>query len=388
MHVAALIAAGGMGRRLGGRVPKQLITLGGRSIVDRSLEPFLSSEDVDEIVLVMPAELVSEAPEGLRSTAKRHRVVPGGVRRQDSVARGFEAVSREANVIVIHDAARPFVTHELIRRTVDAAVEAGAAVAAVAASDTVKQATTDPGAPWVQRTLDRAVIHLAQTPQAFRRDVLQAAIAAGREGREATDEAVLAERAGFPVRLVPGDPHNIKITTEADLTLARALTARHAVGAVLIGFGYDLHRFEDGRPLVLAGTRIPYERGLAGHSDADAVCHAVTDAILGAAGAGDIGQHFPDSDDRWKDASSLDLLRRAVAIVHAHRAVVENVDVVIITERPRIAPHVHEMRSALAEALSLDVARVSIKGKTNEGVGELGRAEALAVHAVALVRMA
>ena len=387
MHVAALVVAGGMGRRLGSRVPKQLIRLGGRSIVDRSLEPFLSSERVHEIVLVMPADLVSQPPESLTSSTKPARVVAGGPRRQDSVARGFDAASSAAEVIVIHDAARPFVTSELIARTIDAAAEAGAALAAVAASDTVKQVTIDRDVPWVGRTLDRAAIYLAQTPQAFKRDVLQAAIAAGLNGAEATDEAALAERAGHPVRLVQGEPQNIKITTEADLVLARALTADQTGGTLRVGFGYDLHRFTEGRPLVLGGVTIPHEQGLAGHSDADAVCHAVTDAILGAVAAGDIGQHFSDADDRWKDASSVDLLRRAVKVVQLQGAVVENVDVVIITERPRMAPHAQQMRQVLADVLCLEMARVSIKGKTNEGVGELGRGEALAVHAVASIRM-
>ena len=387
MHVAALVVAGGMGRRLGSRVPKQLIRLGGRSIVDRSLEPFLSSERVHEIVLVMPADLVSQPPESLTSSTKPARVVAGGPRRQDSVARGFDAASSAAEVIVIHDAARPFVTSELIARTIDAAAEAGAALAAVAASDTVKQVTIDRDVPWVGRTLDRAAIYLAQTPQAFKRDVLQAAIAAGLNGAEATDEAALAERAGHPVRLVQGEPHNIKITTEADLVLARALTVDQTGGTFRVGFGYDLHRFTEGRPLVLGGVTIPHEQGLAGHSDADAVCHAVTDAILGAVAAGDIGQHFSDADDRWKDASSVDLLRRAVKVVQLQGAVVENVDVVIITERPRMAPHAQQMRQVLADVLCLEMARVSIKGKTNEGVGELGRGEALAVHAVASIRM-
>ena len=387
MHVAALIVAGGMGRRLDSRVPKQFIRLGGRSIVDRSLEPFLSSERVHEVVLVMPADLVSQPPESLTSSTKLTRVVAGGLRRQDSVARGFDAASPAAEVIVIHDAARPFVTRELIARTIDAAVEAGAALAAVAASDTVKEVTTVRDVPWVGRTLNRAEIYLAQTPQAFKRDVLQAAIAEGRDGAEATDEAALAERAGHPVRLVQGDSRNIKITTEADLVLAHALTADRAGGTVRVGFGYDLHRFTEGRPLVLGGITIPHEQGLAGHSDADAVCHAVTDAILGAAAAGDIGQHFSDADDRWKDASSVDLLRRAVEIVKLQGAVVENVDVVIITERPRIAPYAQQMRQVLADVLRLEMATVSIKGKTNEGVGELGRGEALAVHAVASIRI-
>jgi 2-C-methyl-D-erythritol 4-phosphate cytidylyltransferase/2-C-methyl-D-erythritol 2,4-cyclodiphosphate synthase len=240
----------------------------------------------------------------------------------------------------------------------------------------------------VRATLDRADIFLAQTPQGFRREVLADAVALGQRGVDATDEAMLAELAGHAVHLVEGDVRNMKVTTPGDLALAEALAATPA-GAGLprwrVGTGYDLHRFAEGRPLVLGGVRIPHERGLAGHSDADAVSHAVTDAILGAAGLGDIGRLFPDTDPAWKDADSRVLLADAVGRVRRAGFDIVNVDVVVVTERPKIGPHADAMRASLADVMEVPVEAVSVKGKTNEGVDAIGRGDALAVHAVALL---
>jgi 2-C-methyl-D-erythritol 4-phosphate cytidylyltransferase/2-C-methyl-D-erythritol 2,4-cyclodiphosphate synthase len=297
------------------------------------------------------------------------------------VSAAFRAVSTHADVVVVHDAARPFVSADLITRTIAAAAESGAALAALGARDTVKSVANG----LVTATLDRQTIFLAQTPQAFRRDVLRDALAIT---SDATDEASLAEQAGHPVRIVSGEASNIKITTQDDVAMAEAISRGGAqpLRTGRAGLGYDLHRLVEGRPLILGGVTIPFDKGLAGHSDADAICHAVTDAILGAAGAGDIGRHFPDTDLKWKGASSVDLLRRAVEIVRAQGLVVGNVDATVILERPKLAPYVDAMRATLANALGVTIERVSIKGKTNEGVGELGRGEAIAVHAIAMVR--
>lgn len=389
MRVAAIIAAGGKGARLGGDRPKQLLDIGGRTILEHSVGAFLRSSRVDELVVVLPRELASRPIEALvrLDVGKPLRVVAGGPRRQDSVARGFDAVGPESDVIVVHDAARPFVSEALIARTIDAAARFGAAVAALPASDTVKQAAPDAHAgeelPVVQSTLPRDTIYLAQTPQAFQRRVLADAIALGRRGVEATDEAWLAERAGHTVRLVPGDRQNVKITTAEDLDVARA--SRLGPGGLRIGLGYDLHRLAAGRPLWLGGVRLPHPRGLMGHSDADAVCHALTDAILGAAAAGDIGQHFPDTDPAWKDASSVDLLKRAMRLVRSKGYQLVNVDIVVLAEQPVLAPHLPAMTACLAGALEIDPGAIGIKGKTGEGIGEVGRGEAIAVHAVALL---
>ncbi len=236
-------------------------------------------------------------------------------RRQDSVANAFARVVDRADVVVIHDAARPFVSDETIRRTVAAAVESGAAIAAIAAHDTVKRAGAN---RIVTATLPREEIFLAQTPQAFRTSVLKEALALG---VDATDEAMLAEQAGHAVQIVEGDPRNLKITTPADLAMAERLLgiSSPASATMRIGNGYDLHRLVAGRPLILGGVTIPFDKGLLGHSDADVICHAVTDAVLGAAGAGDIGRHFPDTDAAWKGANSIDLLRKAMTIVTGAR---------------------------------------------------------------------
>lgn len=388
MLVVAIIAAGGRGERLGAGVPKQWLRLGDRTILERSVGVVDASPRVDEIIAVVPQDLVVLASEHLRRVTKPVQVVSGGPRRQDSVANAFAHVRAEADVVVIHDAARPFVTGDLIDRTITAAVEDGAAIAAILARDTVKhvEQTGDvKDVKYVGSTLARDAIYLAQTPQAFRRNVLQAAVAFGRAGGVGTDEAALAEQAGHRVRLIEGDRRNIKITTPEDLAFARALMGPEDAGLMRVGTGYDLHRLVDHRPLVLGGVTIPFDKGLAGHSDADALSHAVTDAILGAAAVGDIGQHFPDADPQWRGASSLDLLGRAAALVDAAGFRIANVDAVVVAERPTIAPYVARMRQALAAAMRIEAARVSVKGKTGEGIGEIGRGEAIACHAVALV---
>jgi 2-C-methyl-D-erythritol 4-phosphate cytidylyltransferase/2-C-methyl-D-erythritol 2,4-cyclodiphosphate synthase len=387
MKTVAIIVAAGRGERLGADRPKQLLDIGGRSILERSVRAFEASDRVDALVVVLPADIAEAPPDFLTKLSKPMRIAVGGPRRQDSVANGFALVDDRADVVVIHDAARAFVSTALIARTVDAARESGAAIASLPARDTIKQARVTNGHAVVSATLPRDVIYLAQTPQAFRKEILRTAIELGNESGEATDEATLVERAGYDVRLVDGDATNIKVTTPEDLEHARRLAAAGpAASPVRTGAGYDLHRLVPGRPFILGGVTIPFERGPAGHSDADALCHAITDAILGAAGAGDIGRHFPDDDARWKDASSIDLLSRAAAVVRDAGFQVENVDAVVIVERPKLAAHAGAMQFRLAAALGIDVNRVSIKAKTNEGVGEIGRGEAIAVHAVALIR--
>lgn len=386
MHVAAIIAAGGHGARFGADRPKQFVEIAGRSLLEWSLDAFVRSSRVDEIVVALPASYVIDPPPFLQKKEKRLRLVPGGDVRQVSVANAFGHVSSDADVIVIHDAARPFVTQELIGRTIDAAAAHGAAIAAVAARDTIKQAAGAVGHRVIERTLPRETIFLAQTPQAFTRDVLTRALEQT-GGSAATDEAMLVERAGLPVHIVEGDERNIKVTTPDDLTVARARLEGPgaAAGLMRVGTGYDLHRLATGRALILGGVAIPFEMGLEGHSDADIVCHAVTDAVLGAASAGDIGRLFPDTDPRWKDADSLRLLGAAMDTVSRAGYVVSNVDVTIIAERPRLSPFADAMRANLARVLGVDVSAVSVKGKTNEKIGEVGRGEAMACHAVALL---
>jgi 2-C-methyl-D-erythritol 4-phosphate cytidylyltransferase/2-C-methyl-D-erythritol 2,4-cyclodiphosphate synthase len=387
VHVSAIIAAGGRGARLGGDRPKQFLSLGGRPMLQRSVDAFVLNDRIADLVVALPHDLADDVPDYLRGCPKPIEIVEGGDRRQDSVANAFALVAGRADVVVIHDAARPFVSADLIRRTVDAAVECGAAIAALPATDTVKRAGAD---RLIAGTLPRGEIFLAQTPQAFRVGVLRDALVLASRSTDATDEAALAEQAGHRVRLVDGDSRNMKITTPDDLATAERLLgtpARSSVDATTlrIGNGYDLHRLVAGRRLILGGVVIPFEKGLEGHSDADAVCHAVTDAVLGGAGAGDIGRHFPDSDTAWKDADSLALLARAAQVIVAAGFSVVNVDVVVIAERPKLVPYIDAMRANLARAVGVAADRVSIKGKTNEGVDSTGAGASIAVHAVALV---
>jgi 2-C-methyl-D-erythritol 4-phosphate cytidylyltransferase/2-C-methyl-D-erythritol 2,4-cyclodiphosphate synthase len=378
VHVTAIIAAGGRGERFGAGRPKQLLTLGGVPILQRSVDALLGHSRIDDMVVALPPDLAAAPPDDLLRRAKHVVVVEGGARRQDSVARAFAHVPANADVVVIHDAARPLVSRAVIDRTVAAAIAEGAAVAAVRATDTVKRGDAEGR---VIETLAREQVFLAQTPQAFRVAVLRDALAIA---ADATDEATLAERAGHRVRLVEGEPANIKITTPADLNAAERLL-RGGGPDIRIGQGYDLHRLVPGRPLVLGGVTIPFELGLAGHSDADVVCHAVTDAVLGAAGLGDIGRHFPDTDARWKGADSVALLAAAFALVQDAGYGVVNVDVTIIAERPKLATHADAMRANLARALGCAVGQVSVKAKTNEGVESMGAGTSMAAHAVALI---
>ena len=384
MSVSLILVAAGRGLRAGGGVPKQLVDLGGRTMLQRSVAACDAHPAVDEIVVVLPAELVPDAAALVGPTRAACRVVAGGARRQDSVRAGFAAVSEAATIVLVHDAARPFVSPAVIDRVIAAAVETGAAVPAVPVPDTVKRVTAD-GAGAARRrvveTLPREEVWLAQTPQGFRRETLAAAIEAGAARAEATDEARLVEWMGREVQVVDGDSRNVKVTTAEDVQQAK----RHWSDASRVGTGYDLHQLVPGRPLVLAGVVVPGALGPMGHSDGDVVCHALTDAILGAAGAGDIGQLFPNTDPQWKDAPGLDLLTRALAVVRASGWTVVNVDVTVILEQPKLVPHLSAIRENLAAVLGVAVDAVSVKGKTNEGVDAAGRSEAIISHAVALL---
>ncbi|MCR4373220.1 MAG: 2-C-methyl-D-erythritol 4-phosphate cytidylyltransferase [Acidobacteria bacterium] len=384
MFVSLILVAAGRGLRAGGDVPKQLVDLGGKTMLQRSVAACDAHPAVDEIVVVLPAEFIADAADLVGPTRAACRVVAGGARRQDSVRAGFAAVSDAATIVLVHDGARPFVSRAVIDRVIAAAVESGAAVPAVPVPDTVKRVAVDGGGAARRRvveTIPREDVWLAQTPQGFRRGTLAAAIEAGAARAEATDEARLVEWMGREVQVVDGDSKNIKVTTAEDVRQAKS----HWGAAARAGTGYDLHQLVPGRPLVLAGVVVPGALGPMGHSDGDVVCHALTDAILGAAGAGDIGQLFPNTDPQWKDAPGLDLLARALAVVRASGWSVVNVDVTVILEQPKLVPHLPAVRANLATALGVAMDAVSVKGKTNEGMDAVGRGEAIAAHAVALL---
>ncbi|NIR01457.1 MAG: 2-C-methyl-D-erythritol 4-phosphate cytidylyltransferase [Gemmatimonadales bacterium] len=386
-----MLAAAGRGERLRTPENKAFVALAGRPLVSYALDAFQACPGVGDIVLVVAPEDVERARRQLLPPGRRQsqRVVAGGENRQQSVAAALAEIGPACDLIVVHDGARPFVKPDLIQRCIDAAAEHGAAVAALPATETVKEAGAD---RVVEATLDRSRVWLVQTPQAFRRELLaRAHEEAAQAGICGTDDAYLVERLDHKVHLVLGDPENIKITWPADVRRSEQLMQRNREGTggrdtTRAGIGYDAHRFAEDRPLVLAGVRLREERGLLGHSDADVVCHAVCDALLGAIGAGDIGRHFPDSDPEYAGVSSLSLLRRVSGLVRTQGWEIGNVDAVVIAEEPRIAPHLAEMRRALAEAMGTDAARVNLKGKTTEGLGFTGRSEGIASQAVAVLR--
>jgi len=397
---SALIAAAGSGERLGRGVNKAFVEVAGRPILAHTLAVFEACDAVDEIVIVTGERDMEAASELVRrfGFAKVAAVAAGGEHRQDSVRNGLGKANRD--IIAIHDAARPMVTCEIIESSINKAAEMGACVAAVPVIDTIKFVSGG----IVGSTIDRTSLYLVQTPQTFRADIIcRAYEAAYRDGVYATDDAALVERLGEPVAIVEGSYDNIKITTPSDLAIAQcrivnclsptplALSSAEERGAyrraagVRIGLGMDVHVFAEGRRLILGGVEIPHDRGLAGHSDADVVLHAIADALLGAAALGDIGAHFPDTDPAYKGISSLTLLARVRDLLAQAGYSIVNIDTVVICERPKIAPHSEEMRRRIADCLGIDASCVSIKATTTERLGFLGRGEGIACEAVAVV---
>ena len=381
----AVIAGGGSGLRLGGPVRKQFIEIAGKSILRHSLELFMGLPEVIQIAVVLPTDALEEFRDSLSAEErKRVIVVAGGPSRQLSVLSGLEAldpvrISRGA----IHDAARPLADPAVIRRTFEQAGSGEGAMACAPVRDTVKRSD----GRVVTGTLDREGIWLAQTPQTFPLEAILAAHrAALRAGFEGTDDAALFERLGLPVRVVRSDPGNLKITEPGDLEYAGfRLGNRGETMEMRIGQGYDIHPLVEGRPLVLGGVRIDCKLGLQGHSDADVLAHAITDALLGALALGDIGKHFPDTDPAFKGADSLVLMARALELVRARSFRPVNVDATVIAERPKLAPHFPKMAANIARVLGLDEGRVSLKATTNEHLGAIGRGEGIAALAVVLV---
>ncbi len=386
MKAVAIIPAGGSGRRAAASIAKQYLLLQGLPVLVHTLRVFQNAEAVSGIVLVVPAddvEFVRTRMVEKYGLAKVARVVAGGRERQDSVACGLRAVSPDSDIVMVHDAVRPFVTGEMIDRVLTAAAECGAASLGIPAKDTIKETTED---GIVHRTLPRGNLWQTQTPQAFSYDLLCRAHAAAKEDRYyGTDDASLVERIGEKVRMIAGSGENMKITTPEDVKMAesflKAITGKQVRHRS--GLGYDSHRFAKDRKLILGGVDIPFDRGLAGHSDADALLHAVCDALLGMAGAGDIGRHFPDSDPEFKNISSLILLERVAEIVESKGVSIENLDATVVLEKPRLAPYAQAMTANIARVLKIPEKAVNIKAKTNEGMGFTGRGEGIAVWAVA-----
>ena len=382
MTTIALIVAAGRGTRVGGEIPKQYLPLGGQPILRHSLTRFSGHPSVDAVrVVIHPndRDLYDQSAAGLDLLDP----VPGGATRQESVRLGLESLAAHAPTrVLIHDGARPLVDDRTIDDTLAALAQHPGAIAAVPMPDTLKRADGE----LAKAGPDRTGLWRAQTPQVFRFvDILAAHRAAA--GLELTDDAAVLERAGLPVKLVQGNEENMKVTNPADLARAERLLA-FRLADVRVGNGYDVHAFGGSdRKLFLCGIEVPHERGLAGHSDADVALHAVTDAVLGAIGDGDIGQHFPPSDMKWKGAASDRFLRHAADLVAARGGMIAHIDVTIVCERPKIGPHRPAMRRRLAEILAIDEERISVKATTTEKLGFTGRGEGIAAQATATVRL-
>jgi 2-C-methyl-D-erythritol 4-phosphate cytidylyltransferase/2-C-methyl-D-erythritol 2,4-cyclodiphosphate synthase len=379
-RTAILIVAAGKGERAGMGTPKQYAPLLGQPMLRRAVEAFAGRRDIFIQVMIAPGQ---EAQYGAATTGlDLPAPAIGGATRQESVRRGLEALAgAAADFVLIHDAARPLVSPRLIDDVI-AALEAGAdaAIPLLPVRDTLRK---QENGKWI--TVPRKELLRAQTPQGFR---FAAILKAHRDhaAHEVTDDMALAELAGLKIVAVPGEEINMKVTNAEDFAMAEALLSAR-LGEARTGSGYDVHRFVPGDHIWLCGVKIPHDFALEGHSDADAGLHALTDAILGAIGEGDIGQHFPPQDERWRGAPSSKFLDHAAGLVRAKGGAIVHCDVTIICERPKLSPHREAMRAKIAEILRLDISRVSVKATTTEGLGFIGRREGLAAQAIATVRL-
>lgn len=389
-RVAALIVAAGSGRRAGGDLPKQYRPIGDRTVLRRTLEAFALHPAVDAVAVVIDPDHRPHYDAAVAGLPKLAPPVAGGTTRQASVLNGLASLAAAGapDLVLIHDGARPFVSAPVIAAAVASLGENDAALVAVPVVDTLKRA--DHGR--VAATVPRDGLYAAQTPQAFRfAAILAAHGAAAAAGRhDFTDDVAVAEWAGIAVALVPGETGNVKITSAADLEAADRRCRMEdfaALADIRVGTGYDVHRLVEGDSVVLAGIRIPHSHKLDGHSDADVALHALTDAILGALGDGDIGQHFPPSDMRWRGADSAVFLAEAARRVAARGGVVAHADISIVAEAPKVGPHREAMRARVAEILGVTVDRVGVKATTNEKLGFTGRREGIAAIATATIRL-
>jgi 2-C-methyl-D-erythritol 4-phosphate cytidylyltransferase/2-C-methyl-D-erythritol 2,4-cyclodiphosphate synthase len=374
--VTALIVAAGNGERLGGGVPKQYRPLGGKPVLRRAVEAMLAHPRIDRVRVVIGEgqhDLAAEALAGLDAGEP----ITGGRERYHSVRNGLAAI--DTGILLVHDAARPFCPAAVIDRLLDALGDADGAVPVLPVSDTLAR-----GERLLTEPVDRSRVLRMQTPQAFHVDDLRYAY--GELGRDRpTDESAVLLAAGLKVATVEGDPLLDKLTTERDWTRAEALLAARMVSRT--GTGFDVHAFAGDRPIMLGGVQVPHDRGLAGHSDADVALHAITDALLGAAALGDIGEHFPPSDPQWEGASSDRFLAHAAALVRDGGGVIDHIDCTIICEAPKLSPYRQPMRCRIAEIIGISEAHVSVKATTTEGLGFTGRREGIAAQAVATIRI-
>lgn len=378
----AIILGGGSGQRMGAKCNKVLLPIAGKSMIVRSVEAFVPL--VEQVVVVSREEDMPAMASELAQNGLDVPMVSGGATRQESVWRGLQALSGQCSGVLVHDGARCLVTADVIQRCMASVEECGTGIAAVPVTDTIK---TVSNANIALDTPNRASLRAVQTPQGFKVDLLRRAHEqAQRDGFLGTDDASLVERLGVPVQLTEGSRRNIKLTTPEDLLMAEAFFAEQALPALRVGQGYDVHRLVEGRPLILCGVTVPHTLGLLGHSDADVALHALMDAMLGAMALGDIGKHFPDTDEAYRGISSMLLLRHVVALLKAHHARVTNCDVTIVAQKPKLLPYIPQMRQNVADALELPLARVNIKATTTEKLGFEGEEKGISAQAVCMVQ--
>lgn len=365
--------------------PKQFHLLAGIPILAHTVRAFTTAPSVDRVVVVVPANQVAFTSALMVEhdlASETLQVVAGGKRRQDSVKAGLDILDgRDIEIVLVHDGARPLVSPRLIADCCDGASRYGAAIAAVPVKDTLKKGGPDNR---ILHTVDRKDLWQAQTPQAARFSLLLDAYEAAGD-RDVTDEASLLELAGVEVHLVEGSETNIKITRLDDLLIAEKIMQKNDSPSMRIGHGYDAHKFAKDRELVLGGVTIPFEMGLAGHSDADVLTHALCDALLGALGAGDIGTHFPDSDQQYTNIYSIKLLEDVIRLVKEHGFSLSNADITVVCQKPRLAPYIKKMQGVLAAASLVGREQINVKATTTEQMGFTGRMEGICCHAVVLL---
>ena len=372
---AVIIAAAGSGKRMGSGIPKQYLKIGGEPILLKTIKAFCKNELIDYIFVVTNRDYVEHclSMKEEYGLSKVVSVVEGGKERQDSVYCALQEVNRcrpGVEYVLVHDGVRPFVSQETIEYVIAAAVGVGAAIACVPVKNSIRQ-----GQGCESRNIERHNLYSVQTPQGFKKAILMEAYeTAFADGYYGTDDASLVERAGHPVELVMGQYDNIKITTKEDMPMDSR-----------VGTGFDVHQLVEGRPLILGGVEIPFEKGLLGHSDADVLTHALMDALLGAAALGDIGRHFPDTDAEYKGISSLKLLEKVKKLIDEEFYQISNVDITLMAQRPKIKSYIGDMTKNIAKILEIDENRVNIKGTTTEKLGFVGREEGIAAQAACIL---
>lgn len=388
-NYSAVILAAGQGKRMLAGRNKQFLMIDEKPLIIHTLTVFQADPWCEEVVLVTNHKERGAMEQLLHTYRVEHdvRFVNGGAERQDSVLSGLEAIQNTQIPVLIHDGARPFVTRESLHKLAETTVEKSAALLAVKVTDTIKQKTDD-----YLSTLDRDTLWAAQTPQAFDYDlIVRAHQQAKRSGYYGTDDASLVEKMNKPVEIVEGSYDNIKLTTPEDLHKAEAYVRNQGKGKeeslmFRIGQGFDVHQLTEGRPCIIGGVEIPYEKGLLGHSDADVLLHTIADACLGAIGEGDIGKHFPATDPEFKDADSGKLLQHVWSIVEDRGYMLGNMDCTVIAQAPKMAPYIEEIRDKVASLLDTDRARINVKATTTEKLGFTGRKEGIAAQAVVLLQ--